>query len=90
MTSSPSDSIFPHSGRGGSMPSPKKLRPAAEIMISPTPRVACTITGPIALGMMCLQMIRKSLVPMARADSIYSLLRMERTEERMTRAYMGI
>ena len=85
MNSRPSESMAPHSGMGGAMPSPKKLSPAAVMITSPTPSVACTMTGARALGMMWWRMMLKWLSPTALAACTNSLLRTDSTAERTTR-----
>ena len=52
----------------------------------PTPIVIWTIIGPMALGMMCLVMMRKVEQLMDFADSMYSVSRTVMTDARMMRA----
>ena len=68
----PSLIIEPHSGVGGLMPRPMKLRLAIARMDPAIDSVACTMMGAMQLGRMCLRMMRLSLAPMARAASMYS------------------
>ena len=82
--------IEPHSGVGGLMPRPMKLRLAMARMDPAMDSVACTMMGAMQLGRMCLRMMRLSLAPMARAASMYSSFLMVRTAERTIRAKGGM
>src|SRR5262249_38713586 len=50
-SSRPSATIEPHSGVGGTTPSPRKERPAKVMIALPTSSVTSTTSGPIAFGM---------------------------------------
>ena len=69
----PSESMAPHSGVGGVIPTPRKLREEAEMMLDPTLSVVCTIIGLRQLGMICLRIIFQVGSPMAYPDSTYSI-----------------
>lgn len=57
------DKRAPHSGEGGWIPMPIKLKPAADKIIPEIPIVVLTIIGPIALGSTYRKMILKFEVP---------------------------
>ena len=84
-----SESIEPHSGRGGRTPRPTKLNPATFIILRPILMVDCTINGPIEFGRMCTRIILRSLDPYERAASMNSISRMDKMEDRMIRANAG-
>ena len=65
--------MAPHSGVGGVIPTPRKLREEAEMMLDPTLSVVCTIIGLRQLGMICLRIIFQVGSPMAYPDSTYSI-----------------
>src|SRR5690606_36501952 len=53
-------SIEPQDGNGGCMPRPRKLSAASDSTALPIPSVAMTRIGPIILGSICVNMIRRS------------------------------
>ena len=71
------------------MPKPINESPAALRIAEATPSVDCTMMGAILLGIMCLRIMRKSELPAALAASMNSILRIESTEPRTIRAYVG-
>ena len=82
----PPESMAPHSGLGGWMPSPIKESPAAFRIAEATPSVDWTMIGAMLLGMMCFRMMRRSELPTDRAASTNSMPRMESTDPRTMRA----
>jgi len=57
--------MLPQDGVGGCTPRPRKLRDDSMSIAPPTPSTAETKTGAIALGRMCLKIIRVSRAPTA-------------------------
>src|SRR5699024_4373583 len=84
-----SEIIFPHVGVGWGMPIPMKLKPDSAMIIVAIMSVALTIIGPMALGMKCLKMIRKSLAPIDWALRMNSCSRKDRNEPRTIRVSVG-
>ena len=67
----PADSIAPHSGFGGWMPNPIKLRDAATVIEFAILLATATKIGDSALGRIYLKIIRPSFALLEYADSIY-------------------
>src|SRR5699024_9804703 len=68
---------------------PMKLKPDSAMIIVAIMSVALTIIGPMALGMKCLKMIRKSLAPIDWALRMNSCSRKDRNEPRTIRVSVG-
>lgn len=60
------------------MPRPRKLKPASAMMDDAIPAVDKTMIGPIALGRICLNMVRIDPYPKALVASTYSISRSEK------------
>lgn len=62
-TSAAAERSAPHSGEGGWIPMPMKLKPAADRIMSEIAMVVFTMIGPIALGSTYRKMIRALEAP---------------------------
>src|SRR5690606_39330836 len=82
-------SMAPHSAVGGCAPMPRKLRAAADKIAPAMIKVHWTIIGPMELGKMWRNIMRKSPAPAARAADTYSYSRTPMTADRVTRASPG-
>ncbi len=76
----------PREVSGGWTPKPRKDSAVSVRMPVATRIVAFTMIGPSAFGSRCRKMIRVSEAPSARAASMNSFSRSDRTAERTTRA----
>ena len=65
MNCCPAESILPHSGVGGCTPSPRKDKPAMDMMVSPMLMEPWTSSGVKAFGTTCSKMMRILLPPKA-------------------------
>ena len=81
---------IPYAAIPGSAPSPKKPRPATDIIEFPIVNVAWTIIGPIQFGRTCLSIIITSLCPTAFSASKYSFSFILKTEPLTNLANLGI
>ena len=88
-TREPSEIMDPHDGVGGFTPRPMNDRNASVVMYPGIANVSATTNGPKMLGRICLNMMRRSLVPMVRAASMYSFWRTESTCPRVRRAIVS-
>src|SRR5450759_442952 len=79
-------SMLPQLGVGGLTPRPRKLSEDSRMIAPPTPRVAPTMIGAIALGKIWRKTMRRSRSPTMREATMYSSSRMDSTVPRTTRA----
>ena len=89
ISSRPSATMAPHSGVGGTAPSPRKLSAAVMMMALPKSIVDNTSAGASAFGRTWRSRIRRSGIPNARAAVTKSRCFRPRTWPRATRAYGG-
>src|SRR5699024_9224292 len=82
----PSLSIAPHSGEGGSAPSPRKLRADTQTIACPIPSVATASSGHRVFGSTWRRKMRMRPIPSRRAAATYPLAYTPRARERRLRA----
>src|SRR5207244_12364571 len=76
----------PQVGVGGWTANPRNESADSVRMAAATPKVAFTVIGPMALGIMCQKMMRESRAPEARAASTNSFSFSDRNTPRTIRA----
>ena len=80
----------PQDGYGSGTPRPRNDSVASTRMALPSCAVHSTMNGPIVLGRMCRNAMRRWRTPSARAASTYCISRIDSTLARMTRAARGM
>src|SRR5687767_4043690 len=83
-------SMLPHDGKGEGTPRPRKLKEASARIADPSSVAPMMMIGAMTFGRMCLNMIRKLLLPMALDASTYTLFLSASTAPRTTRLLRGI